>query len=352
MGAPGLVIGALLASSFVVQLIVSPLVGRLSDRCGRKRIFILCSLLSASSMAAYALAPSLWGLLLSRILAGLGAPSTAVAQAAIADSWGEDDRADALGRLGAAQTAGMVLGPVAGGYAMSTWGSEAGGLGALLLAVLGCFIGALLYEFKKGSIDQVNRQYGFRSLARKSPQVIPLFGAVVISWFSLALLEGTFGRLIHRTLQLGAFEFGVVFAFESLIWVVMSAFLLGPILKPGREELSLAASYLLMGIGLALMPYAPSFAWLLLLALLFAAGHGFASPAATVLCARRVEEERQGEVFGLLQGSRAIGFILGPVIGGVLFDYQHSLPYLVAGGVCGCAALVSLGAVDRRRMRL
>ena len=104
----GPVIGLLLGSTFIIQTLVSPLWGGLSDRSGRKPILILCSALSASAMFVYGFSTGLMLLVASRILSGLGAANVAVAQAVVADNYEGPDRAAALGRLGAALSTGLA----------------------------------------------------------------------------------------------------------------------------------------------------------------------------------------------------------------------------------------------------
>src|ERR1051326_7538926 len=80
-GAPGWMIGAILASYYLVQMTASPFWGRLSDRIGRKPVLLLCGMLSAISMVIYALGNNLWAMLFSRLAAGLGAANGGIAQA-------------------------------------------------------------------------------------------------------------------------------------------------------------------------------------------------------------------------------------------------------------------------------
>src|SRR4051794_34845263 len=81
----GFLTGLVLASLFLTQFIVSPRWGALSDRIGRKPVVVICTVLSALSMLAYALTTSPWGVLLSRVLAGFAAANVVVAQAYLAD---------------------------------------------------------------------------------------------------------------------------------------------------------------------------------------------------------------------------------------------------------------------------
>jgi MFS family permease len=344
VGSPGWKIGMILASTFVVQALVSPYWGRVSDRLGRKPVFLFCTGLSAASMAAYALAPDSWWLLVSRLIAGLGAANTAIAQAAVADAFDEASRPAALGRLGAALNSGLILGPAAGGWVAASLGSQAVGWMGFAFSLAGLLVAWLFADMRPGGFEVTARKFSFGSLLRENPSVLPFFAASVAAWFSLAMLEGTFGRLIKRMFGAGSFEFGMIFAYESVIGVGVSAFLLGVLLVKGKERWMLSASYLMMGAGLALMPLVPQFWWIFAPSFLYAFGQGFASPAVNALCSREVADDRQGELFGLMQGARSIGFVLGPVLGGALFDWQASSPYFIAGAVCLASALIVLSA--------
>lgn len=352
LGAQGWQIGAILSATFVVQVLVSPLWGRLSDTWGRKPVFLICTFFSALSMAVYALAPSLLFLLLGRLIAGLGGASTAIAQASIADQFSGDERAAAIGRLTAAQNLGMVLGPVGGGLFAAAYGSTSAGLAAAGASLLGMGIAWAGAAMAKGKVEDDHRSFRFGQVVRDFPALRILFAAAAVSWFSIAMLEGTFGRLIKGTLNLGEREFGLLFGFESIVWVGVSALLLPWAVKAPSVHRLLAASCVVMGAGAAFFPIAPSFAWLFLGSLLFALGNGLASPLVSALCSRAVDESRQGEMFGLLQGARSIGFVAGPALGGALMDVQIGLPYYLAGGVCLAAAAMVAGWAPKTAGRL
>ncbi|MCG9896270.1 MAG: MFS transporter [Fimbriimonadaceae bacterium] len=339
-GIPGLWIGALLASTFLVQLLASPRWGLAADRLGRKRVFLACTLFSLVSMVLYAVASGPWWLLLSRLAAGLGAANTAVAQAAVSDAYPEADRAGPLGRLAAAQNLGLILGPSLGGFFSDAFGSPAAGWLAAGCSAASLLVAAAFAVMPAGPVESEPRRLNLFGFLKEAPGLAPLLLASTTAWFSLAMLEGTFGRLISRTLGLGRQEFGVIFAFESVIGVVMSALVLAWIMKRAPSWLVLGWSFLAMGVGLAFMPFAPAYGWLFVASAAFAAGQGLSGPAVNVLAAAKVREGRHGELFGVMQGARAVGFLIGPLIGGAFFDVFPAGPYLVAGGACLAAATV------------
>jgi MFS family permease len=99
-------------------------------------------------------------------------------------------------------------------------------------------------------------------------------------------------------------------------------------------------AYLAQGAGLAMMPFAPSLAALFGMSALYAAGSGIASGTVNGLCSRLTPPDRQGELFGLIQSARSVGFAIGPTLGGAMFDRLPASPYLLAGGTCVAAALL------------
>lgn len=353
MGANGLVIGLLLASLFAIQFIASPRWGALSDRIGRKPVVVTCTILSAASMLVYATTDSLWGILASRVLAGLAAANVVVAQAYLADQTTEEDRGPAMARIGAAISVGLILGPFLGGQLVQIGGSSllgyvaagASGFGAMVLA-LGL----------KHVPPKEKRQPGrtpiidFR-LLKEIPGLRPMFVLAAVAWFALACLEGTFGRLIAQIFQFPLHEIGMtftkpqgasgaVFGLESLVSVLIQVVLYGWIIKRVGVRSLLRTGYLLQGVGLLLTPFAPGFGLILVFSSIYSAGGALANPTINTMCSNMVAEDRQGELFGLLQSARSIGFLLGPLLGGILFDINRAAPYLLAGGIALLAAFL------------
>lgn len=345
MGAAGWLIGAILASTFVTQFIVSPRWGALSDRIGRKPVLVACTVLSGAGMLVYGLATSLAIIVASRLLAGFGSANVAVAQAYIADRSTEAERTKAMGQIGAAISAGLILGPAVGGKLASIGGNQLIGFVAGGASLLGALLLMLILEGgrpekapsePKGKAPLVDLR-----ILKDVPGLSQLVLVVVVAWFSLATLEGTFGRLIKANLGYGQYEFGVIFGYESLLSVIIQGAALAWLATRVSDLKLLRIGFLLQGLGLALTPFAPGFAALIACSTLYAVGSSVANPTVNSLCSKITPEERQGELFGLLQSARAVGFVLGPVLGGALFDVVHSGPYLLAGIVCAAAAMLA-----------
>ncbi|MBI3744395.1 MAG: MFS transporter, partial [Chloroflexi bacterium] len=102
----------------------------------------------------------------------------------------------------------------------------------------------------------------------------------------------------------------------------------------------LVGAFLFQGAGLVLMPFAGNLAVLVVGATIYSIGSGLAGPAINGWSSREVPDRLHGSLFGLLQSARSIGFIVGPTIGGALFDRSPYVPYVVAGVASASAAIL------------
>jgi len=318
----GLIVGGLLASTFITQLLVSPRWGVASDMRGRKAIVVVCTLISASAMLTYGLAGNLWILLLSRLLSGFGAANVAVAQAFISDMYEPVDRTAALGRVGAAISTGLVIGPPIGGFLAVSGGNLLIGL----VAGGASFLGAVWMMIALPSSSPKEERRPGKSpvidlrLLRDLPKLRPLVLIAVVAWLSLATLEGTFARLIAHLFKYDQREFGVIFGYESILGIAIQGLLLAWIVAKVRSTKLLKTAYLAQGVGLALNPFAgilmPTvvpFVVLMIASTLYSFGSSLSNPTVNSLCSQMTPDSRQGELFGLLQGARSIGFVIGPL---------------------------------------
>jgi MFS family permease len=343
----GLVIGLLLGVTFVTQILVSPHWGRTSDRLGRKPVMVACTVLSASAMLLYGMADTIFVMFVSRFLAGLGGANVAIAQALIADSYDNEARTRAIGRIGASVSAGLVIGPALGGFLAVTGGNLLVGMVGGVASMLGVVALMIWLPNPKPTAEQEpgRRPAIDLRLLREIPSLRRLALIASVSWFSLAMLEGTFARLINELFGYDQLQFGILFSYEAVLGVIVQAFLLVWVTKRYAERVILRWGYIWQGFGLALNPVAVLFvasihplAFLFFASTLFAVGGGLTNPTVNSISSRITPPHRQGELFGLLQSARSIGFMVGPMIGGVMFDWHPWAPYMFAGAVCLLAA--------------
>ena len=198
MGASGSVLGLLMATFALMQLIFSPVWGSLSDRIGRKPVLMIGVFGFGITMVLFGLSTQLWMLFAARALSGILSSATMpTAMAYIGDSTSEEDRGGGMGVVGAAMGLGMVLGPGLGGLLagenLAVPFFFAGGLSFLAMVLIMAFLPESLPKEerqKSGRVQFIN--LGELWGALKSPIGILLFMAFLLS-FGLTAFEAIFG---------------------------------------------------------------------------------------------------------------------------------------------------------------
>ncbi len=336
-------IGWLFASYSLTQLVFAPLLGRLSDRVGRRPV-LLASI--AGGIAAYVLfaeADTYLMLLLARALSGVAASNYSIAQAYVADVTPPAQRSRAMGMVvGASFGLGFILGPALGGLII--W-ARPGNPGAVPLtaAVLGALNLVLATVWLKESLPpQVRGRYrweGWLSLGSfaESWRDAPVRGLFVLSFLvtvCFSMMETSLALYMQARFGLGAAAIPWIFSFIGIILVVVQAALVGPLVRRFGERALIQYGIVLMAAGLLLLPAAPA-PWLLLPALsLLAVGSGIQSPASLGLLSLLVRGDAQGGTSGVYRSFGALARTLGPVAGPWLFGAAGiRWPFWTAGGL-------------------
>lgn len=351
-------IGLLFSSYSLTQLLCAPLLGRLSDRAGRRPVLIGSIAGSAVSYLIFALAPNYAVLLLARSLSGVAAANYAIAQAYMADVSTPQERAKAMGLVGAAFGLGFVLGPALG-FILSPLAHAtpqlvpfvAAGLSTLnlLLAVV-ALPESLSPELRRSAAARGGSWMGFTEL-RQVWRDSPLRGLMVLFFLVMlcfSMMETTltlfcqarFGFDYHRTSGL--------FVFVGLVIAIVQGGLLGRLVRRFGERRLILAGIVLMALGLALLPVG-SMLWLLYLSLLLlAVGNGIHNPSTTGLLSRLAGEEAQGSTIGLSRSFGALARILGPPAGTWIFGSAGAgWPFWSAGALMLVALAVAVDVLRR-----
>lgn len=120
-GGPFLV-GVVISVFSLFQFLFSPILGRLSDKYGRRPVLIFSSFINSISYFLIFFSQVFWIIVLARIIAGVGSANISVAQAYIADTSALHDRTKRMALLGAAFGLGFIVGPFIGGVVSQTFG--------------------------------------------------------------------------------------------------------------------------------------------------------------------------------------------------------------------------------------
>jgi DHA1 family tetracycline resistance protein-like MFS transporter len=343
--------GALIAVYSAMQFVCAPLWGRWSDRIGRRPVILISLAGSTVSYLLFALADGIGLLFVSRIFAGIAGANIPVAQAFIADSTSEKDRARGMGLIGAAFGLGFVFGPAIGGL-LAHYGHAAPGFAAT--AICGLNLAAAFWRLPESLAPEHRHQsHGphpvmqmRQALAR--PQLgalMFLFAAVV---FSFSTVETTLALLCAAVYQLKASQIYWLFAYLGVMTAVMQGGLLGRLSRRVGESHLVVVGAALLAVGIVATPHTPPVAQLLLALGAIAFGQGITSPVLSSLISKASGGKSHGGVLGISQSLGSLARILGPLWGGVLFDYGGpAAPYWTTGALMLLAAYVSL-SLSRR----
>lgn len=350
-GASGFEVGLLFASFSLAQLIFAPVLGRLSDRIGRKPVILVSLVGTAVGSFVTGAAGSLWMLFVGRIIDGASGASVAVAQGAVTDVAAEKDRPRLLGFLGAAFGVGFVIGPALGGLA-SLGGVHvpffvAGSL-ALVNAAVAWF---RLPETRpapnrrQGESDEVvNRDDG---VVRHPVRLWGLAFVGLMAIIAFSGFEATFSLLAGNRFDLTEAGIAAIFVGVGIVLVTVQATLIQPVVSVlgigGSMRFGLTANVL----GLAVLWRAETWLLLIVSLVLLTVGQGLVSPNLSALVASKVHQDRRGEALGFQQSANALGRVLGPACAGVLYDrVSIGAPYLVGAVLCA----IAFGVASLRHM--
>lgn len=342
-GAEGLETGLLYATYSLVQLVMAPLWGRISDRVGRRPVIILGLLGSALAYTIFARADSLAMLFLSRIVGGIGGSTIPVAQAYIADVTPPRRRAGGLGLIGAAFGLGFVIGPALGGilYGLSPGSPAAPGYTAAALCLANA-LAALVWlpESRRpgssGGTSRFNLGAAVAEAARSRQIQFILAGYLCIT-MAFATLQPTLSLLASERFAMGTRQAGYLFALLGIVSVIVQGGLVRQLVPRFGERRLLRVSGVPFCLGLLLVGVATTAPALVAGLVLIGLGYGGSIPSVLALLSRSTDPERQGAVLGLGQSVGSLARVLGPTMAGALFDVRFALPYL-AGALLILAA--------------
>lgn len=329
------VIGLLSGSYSLFQFIAGPILGRLSDRYGRKKLLIISQLGSMAGYVLLAFAGSLPLLFLSRIIDGITGGNISIAQAYMADVTDKKTRAKGMGLLGAAFGIGFMFGPAMGGY-LSKWGFGAPALFAAAISLISTFATAL---YLKETVDvnkaKLSPRTAMTFVEFKHLLKTPPISTLLLIFFLLSLgfsgMQGIFALLVQAKFAWGPTQVGYIFALIGIIAILVQVKLISVVTTKFGEYKTLFWSLLLLALGFGTISLATSIPIFILGNALIPLGNSLANPTLTAIATENIPKEEYGESLGLLQSSGALGRIFGPVIAGeIYYKFSHTTPMLVS----------------------
>jgi DHA1 family tetracycline resistance protein-like MFS transporter len=352
-GATGFQVGLLLSIYSLMQFLFAPFWGRLSDRRGRRPILLFCLLGECLSYIAFALARNLETLFLARMFAGFFGASISTASAYISDITPKEERSKGMALLGVAFGLGFLVGPALGG-GLAYWGAQISpephfdtSFTAYWVSAL-CLINFLfgLKYLKESLSEKAPHQEQRKRIAQlfhflRQGMIGRLITVFFLSSLAMSMMEATLVLFVGDRFQWTVREVSFGFAYIGLITVISQGFLVRRLLPKLGEKKMLFFGLGMMTIALSMIPFSPSIPVLAVSQTLLALGISFTNPSTMGSISLLADPKEQGAVMGTTQGTASLGRIIGPAVGGWL--YQHvsiGTPFVMSGFLAFMGLLV------------
>jgi MFS transporter, DHA1 family, tetracycline resistance protein len=338
------VTGILIASYALMQLIGAPILGRLSDRFGRRPVLLVSVFGTFLGFLLLGFANALWMLFASRILDGLTGGNLSVAQAYISDVTDEKSRAKGLGMIGAAFGLGFIIGPVTGGL-LSQWGYAvpafvAAGISFLNLVLIYTWLPESLTEDKRNQMTEKRPPVTLNALLVAFRR--PFTGSILITRFffglAFAIFQTIFSLYALQKFNLTARDTGFVLTYVGVLSVIVQGFLVGRLTSQFREDILITVCVMLMGLSLLGWALAPSVLWVYIIMTPTALSGGLLNTLLSSTLTKAVAPQEIGGILGLSAAVESSTRIIAPILGGVLLQQIGTW----APGVFGALIMVGV----------
>jgi len=345
-------VGLLLTANALSQMIAGPVIGRLSDRWGRRPMLLISIAGTVIAFLLFAFARSMTMLFVSRVVDGLLGGNTSLARAYITDVTDEKTRSRGLGLIGAAFGLGFTIGPFTGGM-LSQYGYMVPGLVAAGLSFLNLIA---VFFWLPESLDKSRRreaqesQEGAFDIRRLFEALrTPCVGGLLLIgfWFSLSftLFEVNFVLVAKEGLNLDVRTTSILLSLVGVLSILTQGVLVGWLTDRFREKHLLLAATLVLTAGLVVWGFTPNVIVLAVIMIPISISAGLTSVVSTSLLTKASRAGEVGGILGFTQTQQSFARILAPLAGGLLIQYVGA----PAVGLLG-ALLMGIAALTETRV--
>lgn len=349
-GASAVEIGGLFSVFTATTVLLRPVVGWALDRVSAKLFLVVALCIYGVAMGVFAYADTLQVLYAARIVQGIGSSFLwTAAYTIIAGLTASEARGKALGKLNQITTQGGLVGVFVGFFLISSLpeaiGWKTAFVGFSILTLIGALIAARTLPALRPEPQAT----------QGGPAVSPALLRLLFIVFIMGVPEAMMSPIYLTYLQ-DKFTANM----ETMAWAFFPAGVASALFSTRLGALSDRYGRVqMMALGLAgaglvslLMPGVPSLAWLAVLYTLTIVMWGISEPAETALVADLTGQERRGLAYGLYDFVENLGFVIGPVLGGLLYDtIGRAIPFYLYGAMSIVGAILVLVLLSSGRAR-
>lgn len=351
-GASLTVVGLLGTANAVAQLIAAPVIGRFSDKYGRRPLLIFSIGGTVLSFLILGLAQTLPILFLSRILDGLLGGNIALARAYITDVTDEENRSQGLGIIGAAFGLGFIIGPAMGGF-LSRFGFNvpafvAAGLSLInLISVILWLPESLTAERRSAMQSRPTSRFGLKSIvsALDRPCAGPLLHVLLFYSLAFTLFQSNFALFTKERLGLDVQSTSFILTYVGILSVLVQGVAIGKLTDRFSERKLIVGGAVVLALSLIAWSFVPNVPLLLMVLAPIALAGGSLNVVLTSQLTKSVYQDEVGGTLGLSASLQTLARIIAPGLGGFLIDVLGTWS---VGFLAGLIMIWTLSVARRR----
>jgi multidrug resistance protein len=314
-GAPDIVVGGLFATFALCQVVGGPVWGNVSDRIGRKAVLIVSQIGATIGWTMLAFAPTIGWVFVARIIEGFSGGNISVTQAYVSDLVEPEKRGRAFSYIGAAFSAGLIFGPMGGGYLVGRYGYALPFLLAAGLQVVTLIVTILvLPESRKIDADEKPAQLAEIALSLRDRRVAP------IMWQKLVFSLGLYGWFSIFTLVLQA-QFGFdaesasyFFCAFGVASVIVQVGVVGRVTDALGDRRASNAGFAVLLIAFAIVPFARTIPLAVAMVVCFSLGLALVNATIPALLSSNAPDNLRGTVLGAASSLESVSGVFMPVL--------------------------------------
>lgn len=341
-GASPFQVGLLMSVFSLMQFLFSPFWGKLSDKYGRRPILIYCLLGEGLSYLVLAHSRSIEMLFVSRLLTGFFGASISTASAYISDITTRENRTKGMALIGAAFGLGFLFGPAIGGgltILAKKYNEDQSFIltfSAYPVALLCFFTFIFAYFFlveskdRKQISDEKDTRKQFQNIVEmlKKPVLGPLMLVFGVTTLSMAMMESTLVLFMKNKFNWGVTEASFGFAYVGICIVFTQGYLVRKLIPRWGEKFIIRLGLISMALGFGLIALASTVGIMAVAMTFLSVGNAFTNPSILGSISLITHADQQGVTLGTTQSLSALGRVLGPALGTLLFGaLSFSAPF-------------------------
>jgi DHA1 family tetracycline resistance protein-like MFS transporter len=355
-GPSPVVFGLLMASFSIMQFIFAPILGRLSDRIGRRPVLLVSLVGSAVGYVLFGIAGSLAMLFASRIIDGISGGNISTAQAVIADITGPEDRAKGMGLIGAAFGLGFILGPAIGALLVTVAPWMPGAAAAVTSTIAFVLVLTKLPETLDFEAKREARRHPLNPKSLSEVVSLPLVGLCLVmvfcTIFAFANFETTFAQFAKLRFGFSISTIAWLFVYAGVLGAVVQGGLVGRLAQRFGESRLIAAGTFMSFLALGLLPQTQNRGSLLATLAMLAVGQGIAHPSLSALTSKLAPADDMGGVMGVYQSMSSLARIIGPFWAEVVYGVLGpGWPFFSGSAFMFLACVVAIATLLKLRRR-